>query len=352
MADLDTPIDDYYFVPLGRERGGYLDHLELPPTAKPDEISKRAVAKEKEAERKYKEGCKEANSQFKDGVITKEEQAKLTDQIKEEKEKQLRSLRELKAAYDLKFKESREWREKGFRAHEQVWRPWLPMYPELGRKGEAIRQALLSRRPRAGVSPAMLRFIVRHWIEGPYQGLSVDDPESDAEESLGKLLDARPARLFDALRLATVRDLVELMTADALWGKLKFTNRAFWRERIADWEDSIALLGPGMKLRRTASAPAEAGGEFPALSGNTQLSVDRLQSEEIEDLSKLPDRRAAQTPRNLFAELFGRVARADQAETGATPDPASGEPAPGNIPIELLLELMDGLFGGQLGGKE
>jgi F0F1-type ATP synthase epsilon subunit len=64
---------DFYFVPFGKERGGYLDLLGLPPNASEAEVATRGVEHRKQADKERREKAKELADKQKSGNITKEE---------------------------------------------------------------------------------------------------------------------------------------------------------------------------------------------------------------------------------------------------------------------------------------
>ena len=87
---------DYYFVPLGREPGGYLDVLGMPPDASPGDIGARDSAYRKELLQEFKDSRRRYRLRLKRGQVTeaeyKAEEARL-EQVKNDKEVQLNKLK-------------------------------------------------------------------------------------------------------------------------------------------------------------------------------------------------------------------------------------------------------------------
>src|SRR2546423_13144668 len=91
----------YYFVPLGRERGGYLDFLGLPPDTDSFGVSEKHATYLKDAERAFKAGRKALKEDLRENRITQQEFDAKVAQLEAERTKKEQQVNELKEKYDV-----------------------------------------------------------------------------------------------------------------------------------------------------------------------------------------------------------------------------------------------------------
>lgn len=144
-----------------------------------------------------------------------------------------------------------------------------------------------------------------------------------------------PAPLTVIAGLRAERDLVALLAADALWGEVGHTNRAYWADRVRAWAAELAQLGTGLGPDATGPPPADP--EYPELCRVPRRSIDRLEAEAMTDESARPEggrRRATVNLADLLAGLAG--------------DKGGKEGQPLDLSLEQLAELFEqlGLPGG------
>ena len=395
-----------YLVPFGREQGGYLDLLGLPPDA--DDVAARAREAEfrKEVELNLRHRCIALKKSHDEGQLTKEELDEQTRQLIDAKTQRLTELNELKGKFDAIQAERRKLANEG-RRDDSV--NWLPMYPTFGADLAKWGDFLLRERPLGPQPVALLDEVERRWLDAAEPellvppdwaryldvlGLPPDAAEAvvrardtafrqevettlqqqrqqledrhrksevgadDFVTALRQLAQTRKGRLaeLDALKrgyqavqqarrkraegarpfqhlpsarapagpidlptlaaLAVERDLIALLTADALWGEIGHTNRACWSGKMAQWASELAALGPHLRLEpdvpggggpiplkesgdpiplQGENGPLPTNGqavaaELPVLSRPTRRSIDRLEAEELGDFSRQPDR--------------------------------------------------------------
>jgi hypothetical protein len=355
MSSKTESAPEYYIVPLGRERGSYLDLLNLPPDATPEEASKaegeyrRQIKQDFKSKRKklmtaHKGNGIDGNAEHTQETITKEELEAGIKQLEDEQTRRETELNEKQNKYDARQAAQRRLSNEGRKDDDGV--VWLEMYRSLGKTRADVWRFLLSRRAIGNVDPELLTEIEHRWINTEAPGMlvpssrtgsrclalladwlaltgeerqaraegfrrelewsvrikdrdlraQVQKREISAEEArtllsrheeatqeelelfrrLGaELIDAemqwrrragqgappRTPQSFRCLPSATAsmateidlaaicglvleRDLVHLLTADALWAELPHTNRDFWRDRIAVWAKEIVEQGP------------------------------------------------------------------------------------------------------------
>ncbi len=153
MADDAPPtVGEYYFVPLGRERGGYLDLVELPPTATGVEASKAELAYRTSLERDFKTRRKGLRERHKADELTKEEFDAAVDEHKAIWEAKKTELNKKKEVFTAQEAERRRLANEGKADETIVWDEMYRAFDDRpGELFERLRRACLPRVPWGGV---------------------------------------------------------------------------------------------------------------------------------------------------------------------------------------------------------
>jgi hypothetical protein len=317
MSTAMTTLEDnsYYFVSLGRERGGLLDVLGLPPNASELEIGNKEAEYKKRCQSELKNQLKEFNKRLQTGEITKEEVETKTAELKEQKEGKLTKLNEVRAKFDKQLAERRIRRREGKTIDDESgWSELLTAFP----LGNAILDALL-------MAP-LARF--------------TDDEV--ARITSGQLTEpGRDANDLAALRRAVgERRLLALLHADRLWERVKHTNRQRWTRLVQEaLADGTAALPRLSGLGRTSTAEPL----FPTLSQPLRQEVASLRAESLEDQRAGPRRGQQNVPRALdFRDLLA-----------ALPQPG-GRPAAGmpEVDVEAFRRFMAAMMAAEAQNKD
>lgn len=249
---MEQSNENYYFVPMGREKGGYLDMLGLPPNATEVQAGQKEAQYLKEAKKEFKARRKAADEKLKAGEITREQFDAQVLEYEKEKDEKLKKLNKLKESFKAAQAQRRKLASEGVQDDAAVWEDGYA----LGDPREAL--ALLSR-PRAlpKIGAAFLAKIRERWLGA--RGIA----RSAAHET------------FDppAVRtIATERDLIPLLQADSLWGRLGYTNRSLWQKRVGEWQAEIAQAVPRWQ-DRAKNKPAP---DFPEMCRPFPLAIESL----------------------------------------------------------------------------
>ncbi len=339
----DTPSDaDYYFVPLGRERGGVLDLLGLPPNASDQEINARLTEYRRELREACNERKKELGERHEQGEMTKEEYDAKVRELRESRNDEEAELNRLKRKLDTGRAGRRG---AGHRGVEQDTTVWF----DVCQSGEVSREELIrlmvSRRPIPNINPRFLQAAQSRWITG--EGLA-ESGTSDGDAVVlrsDRCKDSSAINLATLAELVTERDLITLLVADALWGQVRHTHREWWVNEIADWVEEITALGPELRLERTEEDGVDAEPLYPHLCRRRRRYIDRLEpGDEVSGLIRGPERRRVPEPGfrldRLLAGLLEAALRAEREEAGeGEPEPGLGAP----LSLEELLDMLDEL---------
>jgi hypothetical protein len=151
----------YYLVPFGREPGGYLDLLGLPPDASESQAGRRDCEFLKEIDAAFRLKYREAAKSQKAGRITQEEFDAQVKVLEDQKNRQLTELSDLRSKFDLIQSERRRLANEG-RTDDSV--DWLELYRWCSDSPEEGWRFLLARRAPGAVDPRMLAEVERRWI--------------------------------------------------------------------------------------------------------------------------------------------------------------------------------------------
>lgn len=340
---------EYYFVPLGRERGGLLDFFGLPYSARQNQAKteltryrqrlaadlagktarleiqliasdlKRGLMTQKDGDHRLKrikggllkalktrlqndeidKAAYDAQveereleiagliAQAEASPITREEFEVQVKQWKAEETEHLTRLNDLNTAYEQMLTRRRELEQKGLADDSVVW---LEIVPSFQDKQSFWRQ-ILERRPLPQVGP--------EWLT-PSRG----------ELALTKLDNLAVLR-----ELVSRRDFQCLEWADLLWAHQSGTNRWLWYEKVKAWVIELEQLEPSFDLSPTRRSPPPLP-EFPSLCELTPLAIDRLVYEELEELPQSPTRVGYTSFPDLASLLASMLADARSIEIG------------------------------------
>ena len=348
--------DTYYFVPLGRERGGLLDFLGLPPSASQEQVNarfiqytqyletdladrivrmelqllvgefKRGRIIQKEFDRKLEMarngllrganlelGYKRISQEEYDlkiqdlkadiaqliasaekSLITKEEVDAQTKLWDSEKTELEMRVTQLKESYELARGRQRELMQNGLTDDSVIW---VETYSS-SQDQQVFWRLVLGRCPLSQVGIA----------RPASSGKSVAVTKLDSLASLRELLDRRDRQCLE--------------WADLLWTNQGGTNRRLWQEKIKAWVAELEQSGPFFDLS-SARGSTPVAPEFPSLCEPTSLAIDRLAREELEELTQTPKRAGPAAPPDLASLLARLLANAksieaDNEQQGAT----------------------------------
>lgn len=162
MSSTKSPVVEYYFVPLGREPGGYLDFLRLRPDADADTVAA------KEAE--YRVGLKNELrkqrgvllEQKKAKLITEEEYRAKLEERNATNDKELADFQQLKQKFELLQAERRKLANDG---RPEMSSAWAEAYASFGHDPAKFWQFLLAARPLPQVEAEVLEAIGARWLK-------------------------------------------------------------------------------------------------------------------------------------------------------------------------------------------
>ncbi|MGC9356356.1 MAG: hypothetical protein ACP5GX_00730 [Anaerolineae bacterium] len=344
-----TSFLNYYFAPLGRERGGLLELLDLPPTAEKSEVARRVRYQmrihqdEYQARRKLPQAQLEytqLKARLAEGEITEAAFEEARDEIVARfLEEDIRAKQEydrVRAEY-----ESGELSEKKYRYRIKKAVTFLEEGKDLLRRRreipkeeyEARYTAILERLETMEVTSEEIQAQQEAVIED-LEAVELTQEEFDeldkawqAERTVKETALNEIKAAYDAMRTKererenkgftfdTViwRDVAtsagdesdgpawidpefqkKIVTlVDHLWGELPVGQRTLWRERMRAWRQEVRHLGPIFDTERAFTAEAEpVEAEFPTLAAPFPLSIERLEQEELEEVSLQPQRDA------------------------------------------------------------
>jgi hypothetical protein len=208
---------EYYFVPLGRERGGYLEFLGLPPDADLAAIAKAEVDYRNTLKNKLKEQRKPLLDQRNAKQITAEEYKAKDEELVAKNSKALAEFGELKQKFDRLQAERRKLAQQGHAEKNSVW---VDAYTSFGTDHAEFWQFLVEPRPLPKMAVELLHALYDHWVEPSRRDTIVGSAE------------------YDDVVLDVVADLPYLTVAE-------ITQREKWLRSLLQW----ALECRGQELR-------------------------------------------------------------------------------------------------------
>lgn len=270
-------LKELYLVPFGREPGGYLDVLGLPPNATGAAVAEQAKQYRQKLRTELRTKVKDLIARQESGEITKEEFESRKAELEADANKGEADFNKLKETYDQQRSQQRGMKRSG---QQEEAAGWVPLLRGLDGDADTVRQLLARRRPLPQVSPEFIDQVTRKWVDASASGSKRDLPSGAAK---------KPADLKSLFELVTERDLIGLLWADALWGKLKGTNRDYWQRQISAWLDELREIEPHLR-RKSANGAAQGDHDYPSLSGPRKLLVSHLPEGVIEEEEQAPAR--------------------------------------------------------------
>jgi hypothetical protein len=178
MTDAKGKKGDYYFVPLGRERGGFLDRLALPP----DADAKQVAAKEREYRKRIAEQSNQERKKWAEELearnITQEEFEAKVEAIRSEKTRRETEINELKKKFRASQADRRALENSGRRDTTSAWADLIDSFPT----PHAFWQFLVALRPLPRFSAEHLDALLQRWLTsvGPGRLVAGRQPEDQS----------------------------------------------------------------------------------------------------------------------------------------------------------------------------
>lgn len=270
MAAKHSSTQDYgrFIVPLGREKGGYLDLLGLPTNAAPAEIAARGKDYRSSIDVEFKTSRKALKERLREAEITQEDYDAQVAQLEKVKNERETEVNQLKTKFEHLQAEHRRLANAGRQREDATFGDLQTFLP--GGLSE-LWAKLDSPLPVRQVAEDLAWAVWKVWLEG------------GRDKKTARLLpsslwaESEPADLPTIMDLWQERTLVRLMLADTFWRRLRFTNQAAWDELIANWVAEVEPL---------SEPPADQGGpelSFPAVTSWPSLYVESLPPGDAKD---------------------------------------------------------------------
>jgi hypothetical protein len=311
--------NEYYLVPFGREPGGYLDVLGLPPNASKSAASNRSrefIQNEKnEAKKRYKAlAAKQEKNE-----ITKEECEAEKGRIEAALNKRLAELNKLKEPYDAAVSQAKKLKEGGYEAEPTGW---VEMSNSLDGDPYKLWGLLSKRRPLPRVSEDFLLQVEQRWVNTGEARASRRGSAPGFLDVLALPADASQAAVasrFHQYRQNEKRELEAQFKMLEMKLKKKDFNKeehnaeierltASYDKRMADLselKDSYAAA----QERRQKRQPVHGAEKFQ--DGNEDEERSSLSAQGVEDFPDLPSSQAAHSPPTDLAAVSRLIIERD-----------------------------------------
>jgi len=275
-------IDDYYFVPLGREPGSYLDFLGLPPTASEIEVAAKDRAYRRQLGCDFRTSRSELIKKRDHNEITEEEYNSGVKKLEEERTEKRIEINKLREKYNLEPAEKRRILNMGLKDDSAVW---VDMYESFLYASEAdcLGKLIFKQHPFPQMEPSQLVGI-------PLPG---HNRNSQMNEDI----------YFDEITISC------LLKADELWSRLKCTNLEFWLKEIEKWDKELDSITPRLKIIPGKNKNCIDDPDFPTLCHPFNLAIEQINDEEVENLFNMPERKGELNPisANEFLAAFEHI---------------------------------------------
>lgn len=332
MKEERNSLDQYYFVPLGRERGSYLDLLDLPPTASIGEAKKAEVQYKKSIEKVFKSKRKELRLKLKDNTITQEEFDERVKEWEDEKTQKNIELNKLNENFKKAQAEKRKLQNRGIKDKSVVW---LEMYKGYDREG-FFKEWLSGNKPLRRIDQDQLNSLKSFLSD--FEALQTGKmPGTCFRGFAGE--NAQPS-LSGFHEIIDNKKIASLLWADTLWEKLKYTNRSFWQRKVKDWKDEMNGSFPRLK-HVSDSISFDKNPLFSSLCALSDLDIDSLKTEKIEEHAQMPERRGDQEQLDLRRLLAGAFEKnlSQESDSGSGDDTKSEEDL-----LKMFMEMLSAGF--------
>ncbi len=319
-----------YFVSFGREQGGLLALLGLPPDTSIAEVGRKKRDYQKSLDGDLRKRRSELKAEREAGRITPEIFEAEAEKEGTEKTARLTKLNALSEAWEKGRSQRRALFQSAETSSGSIWRE---MSHRLS--AEDVWNSLSRPFPVPQVDAARLQQALERWLGSQ----NVAPGRQFPLLASNRYVPAGPVDVHTAVQLATERNLVHLMAADLLWLSLSHTNRNFWNAQLRRWVHEMDTLGPRFVLEGVRGQKHVSGALYPSLCRPRTEMIEHLEAGKAAEFS----RPAASTP-DRIAELLGRL---DQRRTsgGTADDPASGNRLSAEELFRLLMEDLDKLRG-------
>ena len=270
-------LSNYYFAPLGRQPGGYLDFLGLPPNASEAEARVALRARRRQSREEFVAERTTFRERKEAGEITEEQFKAAVAELETKKNDKLCKLNELTEELNRVLAELRIRARAGFTADNEAW---LQIYIAFDENRERTWDLLLRHRPVGEVEPNVLEVLLDKWFKSDHSAPA--DSAGHPSHEDGPV----DSRTFSSL--LQERDLLILLYADALWGCLRYTNRAYWAEKVEQWSQQIKQARPQLQLK---SSMRYGPGQFDAyriLGQPPDLTLGNLDEDDEEVVDEGP----------------------------------------------------------------
>jgi len=328
----------YFFVPLGRERGGYLDLLKLPPTANLAQVinAENMYINELEGDFKIKKR-KPLKESLKLKKITQEEFDEQVKVWKDEKTQATVELNKLKGNFRKAMAEKRKLANQGIQIKDHVWQD----IHLAGKKEDLISHLATMSGPLERITSEQLETFINS-MEDKGASQTITDLHQEI-----KSLDPSSG-LYQYLELINCLKFYPLLWADATWESIDTPHRSFWAKQIKKWEkEPRKKKEQYQKQLSCRQVPMPPGprkfNKYPLLSEPTDLSVERLEIQEIEDTQNLPERKGDKQGldlQDLLGSFLKKEAAKNKEKAQNTGDVKTSKSLPDEAFMDLFMELL------------
>lgn len=222
---------EYYFISLGREPGGLLEVLNLPPTADERQV-KNAV--HGYIQRLKDETIEMKNVILKNDLLDEEEREKKVKQLDEDFSEKNAELNALREKAKSEFARKREQKRSGIREYEFAWSTLYEATLEFEDFEKFYLKSLSIPLPQTE----------HQKLTELTQGFSNDNFQ--------KALKDKNLTLAHWMERILWNKMKSLLVADQLWSNLKYTNTQYWNDQIQAWEMEFKSFSDNNN-RRTVS---------------------------------------------------------------------------------------------------
>jgi hypothetical protein len=154
---------EFYFVPLGRERGGLLDFLGLPPDANDEVVNMAKAEYALQLKNKVRQERGRLLEQKKAKEITEEEYQAKQQELGARQSKEETDFNELNEKFEVLRSERRKHEREGIKETGAVW---ADAYQSFGKSRAEFWQILIEPRPLPQMTAEVLSALHSRWVEG------------------------------------------------------------------------------------------------------------------------------------------------------------------------------------------
>jgi len=287
-----SSLTERFIVPLGREKGGYLDLLGLPADASPAEIASRGKEFRSGIDLDFRSARKALREKLKSSEILREDfdaQVVELEKIKNNREAEANQLR---SKFENLQAEHRRLANAGRQREDAAFGDLRTLLP--GGLAEFWIK-LDSPLPVKQAPDALADAVWKVWLEG--------QRDVQVEKALPSCCfdEADKASLADVMDLWHERALVRLMLADTFWRRLRFTNQSAWDELIQTWVNQVEPRFKPLDLELIGEPRPQI--DFPTVATWPNLYVANLPSG-VAEIDEATDGDESVSEEDFDAESF------------------------------------------------